>query len=221
MSILTWQPKVEHFVFIQLTGVKNRVIDDSRSVVVVGQPLVDLGDGRRDKQTLTPKVTRAVNTTVIQVWYRRDLRWQRLGLCKAAVSLEITYYNPVSHKLCIINVWHCSYFTSNLNITIVFWQCWGTVMIVFTAIIYLVVWFYVVSSDDRRTSYSNIYTDVSISEEMLCGHTFTHTHIHTQSCSSVDLSGSEEAVCDWQLVGIRWSRGAEGFWGQTEPQRDI
>ena len=52
-------------------------------------------------------------------------------------------------------------------------------MIVFIAIVYLVVWFYVVSSDDGGASYSNIYTDVSISEEMLCGHKFTHTHTHT------------------------------------------
>lgn len=136
MPLLTWQPKVEHSVFSQLTGVKNRVIDDSRSVVVVGQPLVDLGDGRREKQTLTPKVTRAVNTTVIQVWYRRDCK-KVFALAsswtKAAVSLEIMYYNPVSHKLCIINVWHCSYFNSYLNITMVFWQCWGTVRIVFTS----------------------------------------------------------------------------------------
>lgn len=34
---------------------------------------------------------------------------------------------------------------------------------------------------------------------------FVPPHTHTHTCLSVDLTGPEEAVCDWQLVGIRWS----------------
>lgn len=37
-------------------------------------------------------------------------------------------------------------------------------------ITHLVIWFYVVTSDDRRSRYTNIYTDVSIWQEMLCKH---------------------------------------------------
>lgn len=48
----TWKPKIEHPVFSQLSGVKNRHIDDSGSIVVVCQPLVD---GKRNVEGWTKR----------------------------------------------------------------------------------------------------------------------------------------------------------------------